>query len=75
MSGLSGLSKSTKFNWYGWPGLEVPSSEETSLSERLRDDYGAVPVFLDDGLADLYYNGFASELCTNHPVGRCLESD
>ncbi|EZF34353.1 alpha,alpha-trehalose-phosphate synthase [UDP-forming] 2, partial [Trichophyton interdigitale H6] len=27
VSGLSGLSKTTKFQWYGWPGLEVPFDE------------------------------------------------
>lgn len=63
VSGLSGLSKSTEFKWYGWPGLEVPKSEQANLSERLDDEYEAVPVFLDDALADLYYNGFASEFC------------
>jgi len=71
VSGLSGLSKSTEFEWYGWPGLEVPESEERNLTERLRDEYGAVPVFLDDGLADLYYNGFASTLSRSPSLLSC----
>ena len=62
VTGLSGLSQSTQFKWYGWPGLEIPSAEHSELSDRLKDEFGAVPVFLEDGLADLYYNGFASEL-------------
>ena len=61
MSGLSGLSESTEFKWYGWPGLEIPEDEAGDLSNRLRNEYGAVPVYLNDTLADLYYNGFASE--------------
>lgn len=61
-TGLSGLSKSTEFRWYGWPGLDVPEPETGYLSLRLRDECGAVPVYLSDALADLYYNGFASEL-------------
>lgn len=60
VTGLSGLSESTEFQWYGWPGLEVPGDEAGYLSGRLWDAYGAVPVYLDDKLADLYYNGFSS---------------
>ena len=60
MSGLSGLTKSTKFVWYGWPGLEVPPEEVSTLTERLRDEHNAVPVFLADELADRHYNGFSS---------------
>lgn len=61
VSGLSGLSKSTTFQWYGWPGLEVPEEEIPIVKERLKDEYGAVPVFIDDELADRHYNGFSSE--------------
>ena len=62
MTGLSGLSQSTEFKWYGWPGLEIPEAEASSLSSQLKDGYNAVPVFLDEGLADRYYNGFASKI-------------
>lgn len=61
VSGLSGLSESTEFLWYGWPGLEIPDAEAGNLSDRLREEYSAVPVYLNDATADLYYNGFASE--------------
>ena len=60
VSGLSGLAKSTTFQWYGWPGLEVPEEEAGPLTERLMDEYNAVPVFIDDELADRHYNGFSS---------------
>jgi len=60
VSGLSGLSKSTTFQWYGWTGLEVPTDEIKGLKERLKDEYNAVPVMLDDELADKHYNGFSS---------------
>lgn len=61
VSGLSGLSKSTTFQWYGWPGLEVPENEIGTLKERLKQEYNAVPVMLDDDLADKHYNGFSSK--------------
>jgi len=60
VSGLSGLSKTTTFQWYGWPGLEVPEEEIPIVKERLKDEYGAIPVFIDDELADRHYNGFSS---------------
>lgn len=60
VSGLSGLSKSTTFQWYGWPGLEVPEPEIPVVKQRLKEEYGAVPVFIDDELADRHYNGFSS---------------
>jgi trehalose 6-phosphate synthase len=61
VSGLSGLSKTTTFQWYGWPGLEVPEDEVKSLEAQLKKEYNAVPVMLDDELADRHYNGFSSE--------------
>lgn len=62
VTGLSGLSKSTTFQWYGWPGLEVPGEEAKDLTRRLKDEYGAIPVFVDEELADKHYNGFSSML-------------
>ena len=61
VTGLSGLSKTTTFQWYGWPGLEVPEAETEPLVKRLKDEYGAVPVFVEDELADRHYNGFSSK--------------
>ncbi|KAL2216176.1 alpha,alpha-trehalose-phosphate synthase 1 [Thermoascus aurantiacus ATCC 26904] len=62
VSGLSGLSKSTTFQWYGWPGLEVPEDEIPVVTKRLKDEYGAIPVFIDDELADRHYNGFSNSI-------------
>jgi trehalose 6-phosphate synthase len=63
VSGLSGLSKSTTFQWYGWPGLEVPEAEIETLKESLKEEYNAIPVMLSDELADRHYNGFSSRFC------------
>ncbi|POS82256.1 UDP-Glycosyltransferase/glycogen phosphorylase, partial [Erysiphe pulchra] len=62
VTGLSGLSKTTTFQWYGWPGLEVPESEAGPMTKRLSEDYGAVPVFIDEELADRHYNGFSNSI-------------
>ena len=37
VSGLSGLSKTTTFQWYGWPGLEVPEDEIKDLNEAKKE--------------------------------------
>jgi trehalose 6-phosphate synthase len=68
VSGLSGLSKSTTFQWYGWPGLEVPKEEIATLTSRLKDEHNAVPIMLDDDLADRHYNGFSSEYFTAYRI-------
>lgn len=60
VTGLSGLAKSTTFQWYGWPGLEVPQDEVNDVVTRLKDEFNAIPVFVDDELADRHYNGFSS---------------
>jgi trehalose 6-phosphate synthase len=62
VSGLSGLSKTTTFVWYGWPGLEVPETEAGPMIQKLHDEYGSVPVFIDDDLSERHYNGFSSRL-------------
>lgn len=69
VTGLSGLSKTTSFQWYGWPGLEVPDNEVDGMKQRLKDEYGAHPVFIDDELADRHYNGFAST--SSLPAATC----
>lgn len=68
VTGLGGLSKSTKFLWYGWPGLEIPSIEQSGLAVQLKTEHDAIPVFIDDELSDQYYNKFASR-----SPGTCLE--
>ncbi|CAO2652214.1 Nn.00g004970.m01.CDS01 [Neocucurbitaria sp. VM-36] len=62
VSGLSGLSKTTTFQWYGWPGLEVPEDEVSGLEDQLKKEYNAVPIMLDDELADRHYNGFSNAI-------------
>lgn len=60
VTGLQGLSKSTKFEWFGWPGLQISENEVDVLKSRLKSEFDAVPVMLDDKLADKHYNGFSS---------------
>lgn len=60
VTGLSGLSKTMTYEWYGWPGLQVPEAELDLVKDRLKKECDAHPVFIDDDLADKHYNGFSS---------------
>ena len=62
VTGLSGLNETTNFQWYGWPGLEVPGSDIEPLTQKLLDEHGAHPVFIADSLADRHYNGFCNSV-------------
>ena len=66
VSGLSGLSKSSTYQWYGWPGLEVPENEIDHLKATLKEKHNAVPVMITDDLANKHYNGFSSTTCQRH---------
>ncbi|KAI1162761.1 glycosyl transferase [Nemania serpens] len=62
VTGLSGLSKTTSFQWYGWPGMELPEGEVAAVTKQLKAEYGAHPIFVDDDLMDRHYNGFSNEI-------------
>ncbi|KAF8469134.1 glycosyl transferase [Kalaharituber pfeilii] len=62
VTGLSGLSKATRFQWFGWPGLEIAEEDMKRVTTELREKHDAVPVWLSDELADKHYNGFSNSI-------------
>lgn len=62
VTALQGLKKSTTFQWYGWPGLEIPDEEKPQVKKDLLDKFNAIPIFLSDEIADLHYNGFSNSI-------------
>lgn len=60
VSALNGLSETSRFLWYGWPGLEIPHEDVGRLARTLGDEYGAVPCLMSEELANRHYNGFSS---------------
>ena len=62
VSGLAGLARATEFEWYGWPGFEVPEEKADLLRSRLYSEHMAVPVMLEEHVANKHYNGFSSVL-------------
>ena len=58
VSGLSGMTKTTTFSWFGWPGLEVPEGDIAKVEEELKEQYNAVPIWLPDEMADRHCEEF-----------------
>jgi trehalose-6-phosphate synthase len=69
---LGGLAKSMPFRWFGWPGLEIPQEDEELVRQKTVD-YDVLPIFLDNDLANKYYNGFSSKF--PHPYTVHLRID
>lgn len=60
VTSLSGLTKSTEFQWFGWPGMEVKDPKDREGVVKSLAEYNAVPIFLDADLAHEHYNKFSS---------------
>ncbi|OOF91414.1 glycosyltransferase family 20 protein [Aspergillus carbonarius ITEM 5010] len=61
VTSLSGLTKTTTFSWFGWPGIEVDQTEQQDVRKSL-DEHNAVPIFLDSELAHNHYNNFSNSI-------------
>ena len=62
VSALSGCKRSMDFQWFGWPGIDVPEDEREHVSKRLRDEFSCFPVYISDEVADRHYNGFSNSI-------------
>jgi trehalose 6-phosphate synthase len=62
VTALQGLKKTTEFQWYGWPGLEIPEAEQTRVNRDLLEKFKCTAIFLSDTIADLHYNGFSNSI-------------
>lgn len=62
VTALQGLKKTTQFQWLGWPGLELPESEQERVNKDLQEKFNCTAVFLSDAIADLHYNGFSNSI-------------
>ncbi|KAK1138712.1 hypothetical protein N8T08_002061 [Aspergillus melleus] len=60
VTSLSGLTKSTSFRWFGWPGIEVKDENEEEKVANSLSEHNAVPIFIDEQLAHDHYNGFSN---------------
>jgi trehalose 6-phosphate synthase len=42
--------------------MPIPESEQDSMTEKLRAEYSAVPIYLDEDVAEKHYNGFSNSI-------------
>jgi trehalose 6-phosphate synthase len=61
VTGLSGLQKTTKFKWYGWPGKTVPQEDIAEVEKGLAEKHDAIPIWVEPALMDLHYNKYCSK--------------
>lgn len=62
VSALKGITTELDYLWFGWPGTDISESQKPFVQHRLRNDWGAVPIFLDRKLARDYGSEFSSKL-------------
>lgn len=60
VSALSGLKRMMTFTWIGWPGIDIPLEERALVQKELLEKHSCMPVFIDDEIADMHYNGFSN---------------
>jgi trehalose 6-phosphate synthase len=60
VTALSGLTNSTTFKWFGWPGINIPDPEEQKRAAESLEQKGAKGIFLEEKLGHAHYNGFSS---------------
>jgi trehalose 6-phosphate synthase len=65
VAGLRSLAKAVGFKWFGWPGIDIHRNDKDLVRRHLQERFNAVPVFLDEGLAEKHYNGFSSQCFTS----------
>ncbi|GMF81355.1 unnamed protein product [Aspergillus oryzae] len=59
VTALSGLTKSTNFRWFGWPGKAIEDPEEQKKVSDALAENSAVGIFLSEQLAQDHYNKFS----------------
>ncbi|KAB8239207.1 trehalose-6-phosphate synthase [Aspergillus alliaceus] len=62
VTALSGLTKSTNFRWFGWPGKAIEDPEEQKKVSDALAENSATGIFLDEQLAHDHYNNFCNSV-------------
>jgi trehalose-6-phosphate synthase len=52
-------------------GMVIPDADQESMTERLREEYSALPIYLDEDTAEKHYNGFSNSILWYILIGLC----
>lgn len=61
-TGLGSVYKHGENKWIGWPGVEVPESNEQEKITTALNEMSLLPVFLDQEEINQYYEGFSNDI-------------
>lgn len=62
VAGLRGAEKNYDVTWVGWPGMHVTSDADKSTLGEALNGRRYHPVYLDENLVELYYNGYCNSV-------------
>jgi trehalose 6-phosphate synthase/phosphatase len=61
VAALEGVSQDEyALKWIGWPGGEIPAEKQPEIERTLKQEYGAVPVFITREEAEGFYEGVSN---------------
>jgi len=60
-TGLGDVYKSGSMLWVGWPGIDIPETDQPEITTQLAA-LNLVPVFLTQKEINLFYEGFSNEV-------------
>lgn len=60
-TGLGSIYKTGDNVWIGWPGMEIPDTQQNEVTNLLRDE-NLYPVYLNEEEILNYYEGFSNEV-------------
>jgi trehalose 6-phosphate synthase len=49
-------------------GLSIPEAEQPSMTAKLWKEYSALPIYLDEDVAEKHYNGFSNSILWFPPI-------
>jgi len=60
VAGLEGVKKKLPFVWIGWTGMTIPKEQQEGFEKQLLAEHNCIPVYMDDKIAEEFYNGFSN---------------
>jgi len=42
--------------------MVIPEADQKSVSDKLWEEYDALPIYLDEDIAEKHYNGFSNSI-------------
>lgn len=61
VSAMESMASDSDLTWIGWPGKVIEDkSEQLAWKDRLEEEFGYTPIFLEENEVEDYYDGYAN---------------